>query len=418
MKFRCAFCVALTFLLCGCAARSAASRPADSRSVGLEPAASAPAESTTAVSEPVAEETVPVQDPAAELLATLSTREKVGQLFFIRPDSLNAALTQKEINDSKADGVKTITAPELELLSQYPVGGFCIFGKNISDPDQLYALQQALISGCSITPVFTVDEEGGPVSRLAKNEKFNLPVFDSAADIAATGDASLARDEGYTIGSYLKKYGFSLNFAPVADVNTNPDNPVIGVRAYGDDPDIAAEMVSAAVDGYHQAGIGCTLKHFPGHGDTSTDTHTEGAVAEKSWEEMLSCEMVAFRAGIAAGADAVMVAHISTPNATQDGLPATLSYQMITGKLRGELGFNGLVITDSLAMDAISKFYSPGEAAVMALNAGADVVLMPNDFTETFDAVVAAVESGTVTEKQLNSSVYRILKYKENYGLL
>ncbi len=266
--------------------------------------------------------------------------------------------------------------------------------------------------------VFSVDEEGGTVARIGNNGSFGVETFPDMADIGATGDPAQAQAVGQSIGTYLRELGFQLDFAPVADVNTNPNNPVIGDRAFHSDPEQAAMMVSAAVDGFHQGGVACTLKHFPGHGDTAQDSHYGYASSDKTWEEMRTCELYPFQAGIAAGADAVMVSHITTPNATSDGLPASLSYEMITEKLRGELRFQRLVVTDSLAMEAITDSYSAAEASLMAFQAGADVLLMPADLGEAYDALLAAVQDGTISQERLDESVLRILQLKENYGLI
>lgn len=175
-------------------------------------------------------------------------------------------------------------------------------------------------------------------------------------------------------------------------------------------------MVAAAVEGFHEAGMLCTVKHFPGHGDTGQDSHYGTATSYKTWEEMKAMEMLPFEAGIAAGADVVMTAHITTPNATTDGLPASLSYTMITERLRGELGFQGVIVTDSLGMYAIKNHFTPAESAVAALRAGVDVLLMPSDLRAAFDGVVQAVEDGTLSEERLNESVRRILTLKQKAG--
>lgn len=265
--------------------------------------------------------------------------------------------------------------------------------------------------------IVAVDEEGGAVARLANHEAFSLPKYTSARDIGKTGDPEQARQMGRTIGGYLRFYGFNLDFAPVADVDSNPANPVIGRRAYSTDAQQTAQMVAAAVEGFHEAGMLCTVKHFPGHGDTGQDSHYGTATSYKTWEEMKAMEMLPFEAGIAAGADVVMTAHITTPNATTDGLPASLSYTMITERLRGELGFQGVIVTDALEMNAIKKHFTPAESAVAALRAGVDVLLMPSDLRAAFDGVVQAVEDGTLSEERLNESVRRILTLKQKAGL-
>lgn len=347
-------------------------------------------------------------DAVEAKLTTMTLREKVGQLFWVRPETLDFSLNPEK---------KTLTQTMRQNLEQYPVGGIAVFKKNIQDENQLSSLIADFQSASKIPMIVAVDEEGGAVARLANHEVFSLPKYTSARDIGKTGDPEQARQMGRTIGGYLRFYGFNLDFAPVADVDSNPANPVIGRRAYSTDAQQAAQMVAAAVEGFHEAGMFCTVKHFPGHGDTGQDSHYGTATSYKTWEEMKAMEMLPFEAGIAAGADVVMTAHITTPNATTDGLPASLSYTMITERLRGELGFQGVIVTDALEMNAIKNHFTPAESAVAALQAGVDVLLMPSDLRAAFDGVVQAVEDGTLSEERLNESVRRILTLKQKAGL-
>ena len=325
-------------------------------------------------------------DEVEAALASMTLREKVGQLFAVRPEALDF--------EQRSGGMK-LTCSMREHLRSYPVGGIVLFATNISSQSQMTALIRDFQRSAGNSLLVAVDEEGGPVARLANSSAFDLPKFPSASAIGTTGDPEQARTMGRTIGGYLKHYGFNLDLAPVADVNSNPLNPVIGRRAFSSDPDVTAGMVRAAVQGFHEAGMLCTLKHFPGHGDTAEDSHV----------------------GIAVGADVVMAAHITTPNATEDGLPASLSYTILTERLRGELGFTGVICTDGLGMKAITDHYSPAEAAIAALDAGADLLLLPADLQEAFDGVVAAVESGRISEERLDESVRRILTLKEKADL-
>lgn len=347
-------------------------------------------------------------DAVEAKLTTMTLREKVGQLFWVRPETLDFSLNPEK---------KTLTQTMRQNLEQYPVGGIAVFKKNIQDENQLSSLIADFQSASKIPMIVAVDEEGGAVARLANHEAFSLPKYTSARDMGKTGDPEQARQMGRTIGGYLRFYGFNLDFAPVADVDSNPANPVIGRRAYSTDAQQTAQMVAAAVEGFHEAGMLCTVKHFPGHGDTGQDNHYGTATSYKTWEEMKAMEMLPFEAGIAAGADVVMTAHITTPNATTDGLPASLSYTMITERLRGELGFQGVIVTDALEMNAIKNHFTPAESAVAALRAGADVLLMPSDLRAAFDGVVQAVEDGTFSEERLNESVRRILTLKQKAGL-
>lgn len=353
----------------------------------------------------------PTPTPAPVTADMLTLEQKVGQLFIVRPDALDLTLSQETINDAHADGVTAVTNDMRKTLQQYPVGGICQFGKNIESPSQL-ARFNADLQAASATPLLiAVDEEGGLIARLANSDAFNLPRYASAAAVGASGDPADAREMGQTIGSYLKTYGFNMDFAPDADVNTNPDNPIIGERAFSSDAATAAKMATAAADGLRENGILPTLKHFPGHGDTAEDSHTDLAVTYKTREELENCELLPFAADT--GLHAVMVGHIAAPNVTGDMTPATLSPTLIGMIPDAE---NALIVTDSLAMDAITAAYTPGEAAVLAIQAGCDVLLMPNSLPEAYAAVLDAVQNGTISEARLDKSVNKILHYKEVYA--
>lgn len=359
----------------------------------------------------------PVQTWDVEsLMAGMSLREKVGQLFLVRPDALDPAQTQEEIDNSDMPGVKELTSAMEEMLEKYPVGGVVLFGKNLSSPQQVTAFNQAFQEASRIPLFIGVDEEGGSVARLANHPGFDLPQYESAGAVGAAGDPENAREMGRVIGSYLNEYGFNLDFAPVADVNTNPQNPVIGDRAFSSQPRQAAQMASAMAEGLTQEGIIPVFKHFPGHGDTAEDSHSGIAVTYKTAQEMENCEWIPF-SQVPEGAW-VMVGHIAAPEITGDLTPASLSPALVTGVLREQLGFEGLVVTDSLAMGAITQEYTPGQAALEALNAGCDLLLMPAGLEEAFEAVVTAVENGSLSQERLDQSVERILEYKLEYGLL
>ena len=363
----------------------------------------APAESAAAAA--------PTPTPAPVTADMLTLEQKVGQLFIVRPDALDLTLSQETINDAHADGVTAVTNDMRKTLQQYPVGGICQFGKNIESPSQL-ARFNADLQAASATPLLiAVDEEGGLIARLANSDAFNLPRYASAAAVGASGDPADAREMGQTIGSYLKTYGFNMDFAPDADVNTNPDNPIIGERAFSSDAATAAQMAAAAADGLRENGILPTLKHFPGHGDTAEDSHTDLAVTYKTREELENCELLPFAADT--GLHAVMVGHIAAPNVTGNMTPATLSPTLIGMIPDAE---NALIVTDSLAMDAITAAYTPGEVAVLAIQAGCDVLLMPNSLPEAYAAVLDAVQNGTISEARLDQSVNKILHYKEVYA--
>ncbi|MBQ7544367.1 MAG: alpha,alpha-phosphotrehalase [Synergistaceae bacterium] len=342
----------------------------------------------------------------------MTLREKVGQLFMIRPDQLNTTVSLDEIHNDKASavGVRSVSKLMLQTLKEYPAGGFIVFRKNIESPSQLKVLTKALKDSCKVTPLMAVDEEGGRIARIANHKAFKLRKYESTASITNP------REAASYIASYIKDYGFNINFAPVADVNTNPENIVIGDRAFGSDPEHVSRMVSGYLDGLHSQGIAGSIKHFPGHGDTKNDTHEGSVYVLKTWEELMKCELVPFIDNLKK-TDSVMIAHIVMKNVTHDGLPATLSRELVTGKLRGELGYDGVVIVDALMMKAISNNYTSAEAAVLALEAGCDILLMPYDYREAFDGVMEAVKSGRITEARIDESVNRITKLKEKYAM-
>ena len=342
---------------------------------------------------------------AANHISTL--REKVGQLFVVRPESLEPAIRYKSDSELPPYRLQAVSEGMRERAREYPVGGILLYGHNIAGPVQLESFVREL-KALSGTPLLCIDEEGGRVSRLAGNPAFDVPRFTSAAAIGATRDPQAAFQAGRAIGEYLRRYGFDIDFAPVADVNTNPRNIIIGDRAFSNDPAVAAPMVAAFVRGLSESGVLACLKHFPGHGDTLADTHLGFAFSPKDWPQMRECEMIPFRAGLEAGVPLVMAAHIAAPAVTGCDDPATLSPAILTGRLRGELGFDGAVITDALEMGAITRKYGSAEAAVRALQAGADLLLCPLDLCEAFDGVVAAVQDGRLNEARIEESLGRI----------
>lgn len=373
-------------------------------------------EPSQAETEPFPSESSQTEDEIELIMQQMTLREKVGQLFIIRPDALDLSQTTEQIKDFSADGVTELSSAMVDVLDDYPVGGIVMFGKNISTPGQITEFISSL-QNASSTPLFmAVDEEGGLVSRLANNAAFDVQKYTSAAAVGENGDTTAAMDMGVTIGTYLRQYGFNLDFAPVADVNSNPKNTVIGNRAFSSDANIAANMAKAMAEGLKQRQIIPTFKHFPGHGDTAEDSHNGIAVSCKSKEEMKSCEWLPYESLTIR--DCVMVGHIATPEITGNLTPASMSYEIVNGILRVQLNFEGVVITDSLEMGAITDEYTAAEAAVNAIEAGCDILLCPDDLQKTFEAVMEAVENGTISEERINESVYRILLLKQTYGLL
>lgn len=347
-----------------------------------------------------------------DVLGKMSLREKVGQLFIVRPEAL-----AENSNAETAPATDRVDDAVISRIEEYPVGGIALFSRNITSAEQLPMFISDLQSSSKYPLFIAVDEEGGRVARIANSDFFNVASYKSMEDIGKSGDASKAEEVGRQIGLYLKELGFNLDFAPVADTNTNPQNIVIGDRSYGSDPALVARMVSAQLDGMHDSGIMGTLKHFPGHGDTKDDTHSGYVSIEKTWDELKECELVPFITALPK-ADMVMVSHITAVNVTSDQLPTSMSETMITGKLRNELGYDGVIITDAMAMGAVADNYTSAEAAVTAVKAGVDIVLMPQNLDEAFNGVMNAVTDGEISMARLDESVMRILKLKARYKLI
>ena len=412
MKLSLAALLALS-LLAGCSLT--APGIVNSGSQQEEPSTSEP---KPAASEPPQAEPEPStpEDTALILLQNMTLREKVGQLFLVRPDALDLSQTDEQIKDPSGIGVTELSDAMADTLAQYPVGGIILFGKNIAAPEQTAGFIRDLQAASALPLFAAVDEEGGLVARLANNPSFHVQQYESAAAVGESGDAAAALDMGATIGAYLRRYGFNLDFAPVADVNSNPKNTVIGTRAFSSNADVAARMAKAMADGLKQQQIIPTFKHFPGHGDTAEDSHAGIAVSYKTKADMEVCEWLPYQA--LTDRDCVMVGHIATPELTGDLTPASMSGEIVTGVLRQQLNFPGVVITDSLEMGAITQEYSAAEAAVRAIEAGCDILLCPDDLQAAFDAVLAAAENGTISGARIDESVSRILLLKQSYGLL
>lgn len=337
-----------------------------------------------------------------DMMSSMTPEDKVSQLFIVRPEQLTGV-------DVAIQAGETTRA----CLEKRPVGGVIYFKQNIIDEQQLRTMIENTKS-YSRYPIFiAVDEEGGTlVSRIANHEAFSVEDVPDMQAVGASGDYDEAYRIGQTIGGYLHELGFNLDFAPVADVLTDPNNTAIGVRSFGPDPAVDAEMTACVVRGLKEQGVNAVLKHFPGHGGTVGDSHWEAVTNERTLEQLEETEFVPFTAGIAAGADCVMAGHIILPQAAGDGLPATLSPVIITDILRGKLGFDGVVITDSMQMEAITKYYPPEEAAVRAIQAGVDMILDPEDFDRAYTGLLNAVQNGAISEERLDESVYRILLCK------
>lgn len=337
-----------------------------------------------------------------ETLAGMTLHEKVCQMMFVTPEELTGE-----------DGVTVAGDATRQALENYPVGGIVYFAKNLESQDQVKEMIDNSQKYSSIGLFVATDEEGGVVNRLM--DTVGTTYIGSMYYYKDDGDET-AYENAYTIANDMSALGFNLDFAPVADVWSNPDNTVIGERAYSDDYAQAAELVGNAVKGFNDGGVMCTLKHFPGHGDTAEDSHYSSAYVHRTKEEIMADEMQPFRSGIEAGAEFVMVGHLIVPDI--DEVPATLSYKIATGILRDELKFEGVAITDSFEMESIADNYSVDDAVVMSVKAGMDMILQPKDMVSAVNSIEQAVADGELSEDRIDESVRRILTLKESRGLL
>ncbi|NMA65192.1 MAG: glycoside hydrolase family 3 protein [Clostridiaceae bacterium] len=339
-----------------------------------------------------------------EIINLLTLEEKIGQMFFIAKRTKDDGQWQLSFDKNLR-----------RIIETYKPGGFIFFQENLDTISQTQSFIEDLQNASSIPMFIGIDEEGGIVTRLNKAENLHSTIMPEPYTIGATKNPQNAYDVSKAISREIKSLGFNLNFAPVADVFSNPKNRVIGKRAYSSDPDLASRMVTEAVNATVESGIIPVIKHFPGHGDTLQDSHTGIAIVENDIERLRSFELLPFRAGIEAGVPMVMTAHVLTPHITDDELPATLSKTMLEDILRNELEFDGIIITDGLEMSAISSYFSEEEAVVMAMNAGVDILLLPKNLENAYDALLTAVKQGKISEERINASVRRILKVKLDY---
>ncbi|MFE3519743.1 glycoside hydrolase family 3 protein [Streptomyces sp. NPDC059166] len=352
------------------------------------------------------------------LISRMSLEEKVGQLFVMRVYGHTA--TEPDQADVDANLAEIGVRDAAELIAKYHVGGIIYFAwaHNTRDPHQIADLsngiQRAGLAGPTPVPLLvSTDQEHGIVCRVGEPATL-LP---GAMALGAGGSRSDAREAGRIAGAELAAMGINQNYAPDADVNVNPANPVIGVRSFGSDPDSVASLVAAQVKGYQSAGVASTAKHFPGHGDTSTDSHTGLPVITHTREQWEELDAPPFRAAVAAGIDSIMTAHIVVPALDPSEDPATLSHPILTGILREELGYDGVVVTDALGMEGVRTKYGDERVPVLALLAGVDQLLNPPDLDVAWNAVLNAVRDGEISEARIEESILRILRLKTKLGL-
>ncbi|TNC51380.1 glycoside hydrolase family 3 protein [Mumia zhuanghuii] len=363
----------------------------------------------------------PYRGKVISQLRHMTLEQKVGQLFVIEVAGRDA--------DAPSDAAKAINQrmygvdTPAQAVAKYQPGGVIYYttrnnDDNIGDPAQVArlsnGLQRAAVSLPTRIPLqISVDQEGG-----ALVARFGPPATQMPGNMAlgAGRSATDAKRSAEVIGTELASVGVTQDYAPVADVNVNPNNPVIGIRSIGSDPGLVSDLVAAQVRGYRAGGVSAVAKHFPGHGDTATDSHFGLPEVTHTRAELEAIDLPPFRAAIAAGIDSIMTAHVVLP-AIDPGVPATMSHKILTGLLRDELGFDGLIVTDALDMQGATATYPPDVAPVRAFLAGADQLLVPPQMDTAYNAVLAAVRSGEISKKRLDESVYRILLHKHRRGI-
>ncbi len=368
---------------------------------------------------------------ADEILLDMTLDEKIGQMMLVNFRSWKSAEMEE------AEDLTVMNDEIAQIIGDYHIGNMILFGENTKTTEQTIrltdALQQAAMKSDDLPLMIGIDQEGGIITRLGQGT-----CMPGNMAVGATGNTEYAYDTGKVIGEELKVLGISATFAPDADVNNNPENPIIHLRSFGDDANQVAEYVVRMQDGLNDAGISACAKHFPGHGNTATDTHTGLAIVDQSKEEWEQCEQLPFQAAADNQVDIIMTAHIQYPGldhtqtiSKEDGsqiyLPATLSGEIVTGILKGEMNYSGVVSTDAMDMQAITSHFGETEAILMAINAGVDMLCNPTSLKcsedaiklkNIYDEIKKAVTSGTISEDRIDDAVLRILKMKERRGIL
>lgn len=364
-------------------------------------------EETPAPEEPADPEKAAAAKLAADTLASMTLEEKVWQLFYVTPESLT--------------GYPKVTEAGLatkEALGYKPVGGLIYFAQNLKDQAQVTSMLTTVQTYSRIPLFLGTDEEGGTVSRVGSNPDLGGQNIGDMASYGESGDPAALYNAMGTVADMLTGLGFNMDFAPVADVSGGRTDNVIGSRSFGTDPELCASMVSVAAGALADGGVVSCLKHFPGYGSAVTDDHYGTSVLNKTQEELEACDLLPFVSGIESDVPFIMVSHLSVPAVTGDDTPSDLSEEIVSGLLRNKLGFENVIITDAQNMGSITDYYTAAEAAVGALKAGADMILMPDDLQAAYDGVLAAVKNGTLTEQRLNESILRILTVKARFGIL
>ncbi len=345
----------------------------------------------------------------SDMMEQMTLQEKVAQMFIVDPESLVKGV----------DYVTMATDMTKEAVDRVPVGGVVYMSDNLKNTEQVKEMLENtkgyFIQRIGLPPFLCVDEEGGRIARIANNNIFKVENVGSMTDIGKENDYDNALEAGAMMGEYLSNLGFNLDFAPVVDVKESTPGSVLYRRTFSDDPYVVSDMADAVSKGLNSSGVLSVYKHFPGHGSTEGDPHIGNAVSDKTKEELFDYDLIPFKKGIDENVNIIMVGHISLPNVTGNDMPASVSKEIITDMLRDELRYDGVVITDAMNMGAIKDNYSSGEAALMAVKAGADIVLMPENFDEAYGGILSAVKNGILSEDRIDESVSRIIRLKLDF---
>jgi len=343
-------------------------------------------------------------DPLLRYVTKLTVEQKVGQLLM------------PALQTSSGSWITTIQ-DGYDVLSTYNVGGFILYKGNIESAPQVQKLIYDLQSVAKIPLLFSIDLEGGKVNRLNRLSWGGFKDVPTAQIVGNANSTVMAKNLYSLLGAELRMLGITLNMAPVADVLSNPKNYLIGKRSFGTDVALVERMVTAAVEGFQQSGVGAVLKHFPGHGSTDKDSHVD-RLSSKIGVEAFRVSLKPFLTGVRAGAAAVMVNHVQYPKVTKEKAPSSLSSLIINDILRTRMKFHGVVITDSMSMKGILKDFPTQKAVVMAAQAGADIILRPENVGRAYQSLLAAVKNGTISMEHLNASVVRIIGLKKALGIM
>lgn len=340
------------------------------------------------------------EEKVNEKINNMTLEEKIGQMIMV-------SYRNPEMDDILKNMLETIKP-----------GGFILFSENLKSKEQTDTLIKNIKSTAKIPMLISIDQEGGRVQRLKELEGVDITIIPAMSEIGVSDDENLAYDTGKTIAKELNMFGINMDFAPVIDIYSNPQNTVIGDRSFGSNATLVSKMGIALAKGLSDNNVIPVYKHFPGHGNTETDSHYDLPVVTKSKKELLESDVIPFKNAIDSGAKIIMVGHLAVPSITNGNIPASLSKELITNFLKNELGYKNIVTTDALDMKAITNNYTDKQVYELAINAGVDILLMPNDSVMAISLIKESINEGTISEEQINNSVRKILMLKYESGVI